>query len=132
MPENIREIFAKNLRYFMEKNNINQADICRELDVSSATMSDWCNGKKYPRPDAIGRIADMLGIRFSMLTTEEGLKEYEDMERITALQKDPASLLVEDEKRLIAAYRGAEEIAKKIAIETLENNQKKNTKQSAI
>ena len=132
MPDNIREIFAKNLRYFMEKNKINQADISRELGVSSATVSDWCNGNKHPRPDTIGRIADMFGIRFSMLTTEEGLNEYKNHERLIALQQDPASLLKEDEKRLIDAYRGAEDIAKKIAIETLENNQKKSTNQSVI
>jgi transcriptional regulator with XRE-family HTH domain len=89
MPENIREIFAKNLRYFMEKNKISQADICRELKVSSATVSDWCNGAKYPRPDAIGHLADLLGVRFSMLTTEEGPANYKDQERLEAFHQDP-------------------------------------------
>ena len=89
MPENIREIFTKNLRYFMEKKGISQADICRELNVSSATVSDWCNGKKHPRPDAIGRLADLLGIRFSMLTTEDGPLAYEDQQRLEALHQNP-------------------------------------------
>jgi transcriptional regulator with XRE-family HTH domain len=132
MPDNAREIFVRNLRYLMDARGITQADICRELNMSSTTVSDWCTGKKYPRVDAMQRLADLLGVLFSMLTTEEGPKNFDDQERIAALQRDPASLLVEDEKRLIAAYRGAEEMAKKIAIETLENNQKKNTKQSAI
>ena len=89
MPDNIREIFVKNLRYFMEKKGISQADICRVLDVSSATASDWCNGKKHPRPDAIGQLADLLGIRFSMLTTEEGPMNYEDQQRLEALHQNP-------------------------------------------
>jgi len=89
MPDNIREIFVKNLRYFMEKKGISQADICRELNVSSATVSDWCNGKKHPRPDAIGRLADLLGVRFSMLTTEEGPMNYEDQQRLEALHQNP-------------------------------------------
>ena len=89
MPENIREIFVKNLRYFMEKKGISQADICRVLNVSSATASDWCNGKKHPRPDAIGQLADLLGIRFSMLTTEEGPMNYEDQQRLEALHQNP-------------------------------------------
>ena len=88
MPDDIRKIFAKNLRYFMEKREISQADICRELNVSSATVSDWCNGKKHPRPDAIGRLADLLGIRFSMLTTEDGPMDYEDQQRIEALHQN--------------------------------------------
>ena len=89
MPDNIREIFAKNLRYFMDKKGISQADICRELNVSSATVSDWCNGKKHPRPDAIRRLADLLGVRFSMLTTEEGPMNYEDQQRLEALHQNP-------------------------------------------
>ena len=48
MSDTMREIFVKNLRYLMEARGINQADICRELGVSSATVSDWCTGKKYP------------------------------------------------------------------------------------
>ncbi len=89
MPDNSREIFVKNLRYFMEKKGISQADICRVLNVSSATASDWCNGKKHPRPDAIGQLADLLGVRFSMLTTEEGPMNYEDQQRIEALHQNP-------------------------------------------
>ena len=89
MPDNIREIFAKNLRNFMDKKGISHADICRELNVSSATVSDWCNGKKHPRPDAIGRLADLLGVRFSMLTTEEGPMNYEDQQRLEALHQNP-------------------------------------------
>ena len=99
MPDNIREIFVKNLRYFMERNKITQADICRELKVSSATVSDWCNGGKYPRPDAIGRLADLLGVRFSMLTTEEGREDYEDYERLEALHQDPRLGLLFDRSR---------------------------------
>ena len=96
MPDNIREIFVKNLRYFMEKKKISQADICRELKVSSATVSDWCNGKKHPRPDAIGRLADLLGIRFSMLTTEDGPLAFEDQQRLEALHQNPKLRLLFD------------------------------------
>ena len=63
MPDNAREIFVKNLRFLMEARGITQADICRELNVSSATASDWCTGKKYPRVDAMQRLADLLGVQ---------------------------------------------------------------------
>ena len=89
MPDNAREIFVRNLRYLMNARGISQADICRVLNVSSATASDWCNGKKHPRPDAIGQLADLLGIRFSMLTTEEGPMNYEDQQRLEALHQNP-------------------------------------------
>ena len=89
MSDNAREIFSKNLRFLMEAKGITQADICRELNVSSATASDWCSGKKYPRVDAMQKLADLLGVRFSMLTSENGVQVYEYQVRIEALHQNP-------------------------------------------
>lgn len=99
MPDNAREIFVRNLRYFMELKDITQADICRELKVSSATASDWCTGKKYPRVDTMQHLADLLGVRFSALTTETGLRDYEDQQRLEALHQDPRLRLLFDRTR---------------------------------
>ena len=84
-----REIFVHNLGYLMQEKNVSQADICEKLGVSSATVSDWVNGKKYPRIDAMQRLADLLGVRYSTLTTEQGIDEYKDTERLEALHKNP-------------------------------------------
>ena len=99
MSDTMREIFVKNLRFLMEAREISQADICRELGVSSATVSDWCTGKKYPRVDAMQRLADLLGVRFSTLTTENGLQDYEDQQRLEALHQDPRLGLLFDQSR---------------------------------
>ena len=99
MPDNAREIFVKNLRYLMEVKGITQADICRELEVSSATASDWCNGKKYPRVDAMQRLADLLGVLYSTLTTENGLNDYADQERLEALHQNPRLGILFDHTR---------------------------------
>ena len=96
MPDIIKEIFAKNLNYFMDKTKTTQADICRVIGVSSATVSDWCNGKKYPRTDKLHQLADLLGVRFSALTTEEGPKDYEDQQRLEALHQNPKLRLLFD------------------------------------
>ena len=103
MSDNAREIFVKNLRYLMEAKGITQADICRELEVSSATASDWCNGKKYPRVDAMQRLADLLGVLYSTLTTENGLSDYADQERLEALHKDPRLGLLFDRTRKMSS-----------------------------
>ena len=89
MSDAIKEIFAKNLRYFMEARGISQADISRALNVSSATVSDWCNGNKFPRTDSIQQLADLLGVRFSALTTEDGIRDYEDLQIVEALHQNP-------------------------------------------
>ena len=99
MPDNAREIFVRNLKYFMEEKGISQADICRELDVSSATVSDWCTGKKYPRIDSMQRLADLLGVLYSSLISENGLKDYEDQRRLEALHQNPRLGLLFDHSR---------------------------------
>ena len=103
MSDNAREIFVKNLRYLMEAKGITQADICRELGVSSATASDWCNGKKYPRVDAMQRLADLLGVLVSTLTSENGLSDYADQERLEALHQDPRLGLLFDRTRKMSS-----------------------------
>lgn len=99
MSETARETFIKNLRHLMEEKGITQADICRALGVSSATVSDWCTGKKYPRVDAMQHLADLLGVRFSTLTTENGLEDYEDQQRLEALHQNPQLGLLFDRTR---------------------------------
>lgn len=99
MPDNAREIFVKNLRYLMEAKGITQADICRELDVSSATVSDWCSGKKYPRVDKMQRLADLFGVLFSTLTTESGIQDYENQMRIESFRQNPKLRVLYDRMR---------------------------------
>jgi len=99
MPDEAREIFVRNLRYFMEARGISQADICRELDKSSATVSDWCSGKKYPRIDAMQQLADLLGVRLSSLTGENGPRDFADEQRLEALHQNPRLGLLFDRSR---------------------------------
>ena len=99
MSETIQEIFTKNLHYLMDKNNISQIDISRALNVSTSTVSDWCNGNKFPRVDRLQRIAELLGVRPSALTTETGLQDYEDQLRLEALHQDPRLGILFDHTR---------------------------------
>ena len=99
MTDNAREIFVRNLRYLMEARGITQADICRVLEVSSATASDWCSGKKFPRIDKVQRLADLLGVRLSTLTSEDGLRDYEDQQILEELHQNPKLRMLFDRSR---------------------------------
>ena len=99
MSDTARETFVKNLRHLMEAKGISQADISRELDVSSATASDWCTGKKYPRIDVMQRLADLLGVRYSTLVTENGLVDFEDQRRLEVIHQNPRLGLLFDRSR---------------------------------
>jgi len=65
--EEFKKIFSKNLVHFLEINQKTQADLCKYIGVSSATVSDWCNGKKMPRMDKIQSICNWLMIEKSDL-----------------------------------------------------------------
>lgn len=54
----------------MRLKGIDQKDIAAAVNVSTATVSDWCNGKKYPRVDAMQRLSDFLGVYMSDLISE--------------------------------------------------------------
>lgn len=73
-----RNIFSKNLKYWCERKNITQADIVEKFDLSASTVSDWFNGKKFPRIDKIQMLADYLGILKSDLIEEKSPESLED------------------------------------------------------
>ena len=67
----LRELFAANLRYWLEQRGKTQADLRRYMNVSSATASDWYNGRKIPRTDKISIICSWLGIELDDLLTQK-------------------------------------------------------------
>ncbi len=68
--EELRNIFSDNLNYWLEYRGKTQADLYRITGVSSATASDWCNGKKIPRTDKIVDIARWLMVEVGELLYE--------------------------------------------------------------
>lgn len=62
-----KEIFAKNLKYYMTINNKNRNDVCRDLDIPYTTFAEWYNGNIYPRIDKIQMLANYFDIKKSDL-----------------------------------------------------------------
>lgn len=65
-----KQIMAKNIRYFMEQNGKSRNDMCKALNVKYTTLTDWVNGKTYPRIDRIEQIAAYFNIEKSALLEE--------------------------------------------------------------
>lgn len=65
--EDYRDIFASNLNYYMDKNNVKQIDLVNKFHMSKSTVSSWCNGVKIPRMDKIERLAEYFGVSKSDL-----------------------------------------------------------------
>lgn len=64
------EIFAKNLVYHLERKNMAQAELARQLDVTASAVNLWCKGRGMPRMNKIDKICEILHIRRSDLLQE--------------------------------------------------------------
>lgn len=53
MSRELIDIFSENLQRIMKERDKTQADLARYFSISSATASDWYNGKKMPRADKL-------------------------------------------------------------------------------
>lgn len=66
-----KEVFAKNLAYYIAASGKTQKEVADYLGVSAPTMSDWANGKKFPRIDKIEMLADYFNILKSDLIEDK-------------------------------------------------------------
>ena len=72
-----KDIFAKNLRYYIERSGKTQKDFAEIVGVAYSTFNDWINAKKYPRIDKIEILANYFGIQKSDLIEEKMTEEKE-------------------------------------------------------
>lgn len=66
-----KEIFAKNLKFYMELNKKNKNDLARDLDLPYTTITSWYNGEFYPRIDKIQLLANYFDIKKSDLVEDK-------------------------------------------------------------
>jgi len=99
MPENAREIFRINLNRLMCEHHVDQADLVEALGITASTISDWVNGKKYPRVDTMQRLADFFEVPMSMLTVEQSPDRDRVLEISESLQHNPKLGLLFDRSR---------------------------------
>lgn len=74
-----KEVFAENLRRYMEQRGKTQKELAEIAGVSAPTMHDWLKAKKYPRIDKIEILANYFGILKSDLI-EEKSEEHKKMQ----------------------------------------------------
>lgn len=89
-----KNIFASNLKKYMERNGKSRNDISDALGISYYTVTDWVKGKKYPRMDKVEMLANYFGIQKSDLIED---KENENT------PEEPK--LNEGEKMLLELFR---------------------------
>lgn len=95
MPiEDIKLKFAQNLKNIMQKRKKTQSDLVKDLSFRQATVSDWLNGKKYPRMDKVEKLANYLGVSINELLMQS-----------VSEPPVPTIQLTDQEKTMIKKYR---------------------------
>ena len=75
-----KEIFAKNLAYYLDKSGRDQKEVAEVVGVAPSTFNEWMKAKKYPRIDKIEILANYFGILKSDLiekVSEDGYSPTE-------------------------------------------------------
>ena len=69
-----KEIFAKNLSYYVKRSGREQKEIAEVVGVAPSTFNEWVKGKKYPRIDKIEILANYFRIQKSDLIEDKAEK----------------------------------------------------------
>lgn len=66
----VRDYFVDNLKKLMIINGKSQSDLVVDLNFRQNTVSNWMNGKMYPRAEAIQKLSEYFGVSISDLIGE--------------------------------------------------------------
>ena len=102
MSEWTTDIFAKNLRYYLNASGKTQKEVAKAIGVSAPTFHEWCAAKKTPRMDKVERLANYFGILKSDLIedkqkqpaeSELSIKKKEFMRKVESMSDDQIARL---------------------------------------
>lgn len=90
ISDEMRKKFQTNLKQIMALKGKSQSDIVKALNFKQSTVSDWLNGKKYPRMDKVQMLANYFNV---------------DIIELVDNQSNDAITFTITEKALIKNYR---------------------------
>lgn len=92
-----REILSKNLKYYIAKSGKDRRELAEIWGFPYSTVTEWINGRKYPRIDRIEVMADYFGILKSDLIEDKG-EEHKEMQKKNDVLSDIILKINEDEE----------------------------------
>lgn len=82
-----KEVLSRNLKKYIERSGKDRRELAEIWGFPYSTVSEWINGRKYPRIDRIETMADYFGIMKSDLIEDKGWDEE--------IKKDPEAAAME-------------------------------------
>lgn len=94
-----REVFSRNLKYYMKLYDKSRREIATDLNISYTTFTSWLKGTNYPRIDKIEKLANYFRINKADLI-EDKYKDSSD-----GYYSDPEVAELAEELRTNPEYR---------------------------
>lgn len=103
----INRIIAEKINYYLSRHGKTQVDLADYMNVSQATVSNWCKGIKMPRMDKIDKICTFFNIKRSDLMEDKPEIDTDETYYLDDDAKDMAQFLYDnpDYKVLFDATR---------------------------
>ncbi len=115
MVEN-KQIMAKNILRYMERDNVKATDICKALGFKQNTFSDWIHARTYPRIDAIEKLANYFHISKADLVEEAPFNQMDaviitkDLRVLLEVAQDCSSEDIKTVTNLLLKLKNAERL----------------------
>ena len=90
-----KQTMSANLKYYIEKSGKDRRELAEIWGFPYSTVTEWINGRKYPRIDRIEIMANYFGILKSDLI-EERTPEREKMQKKSSTIADAALRMKSD------------------------------------
>lgn len=97
-------IFSRKLKLYLSNNNMTQKELADKLNVSTASVTNWCKGLKFPRMDKIDAMCSIF-----------------DCNRSDLMEDRPAEkqAISKEEMNILLTYRKADTLTKAMVLRTL-------------
>ena len=71
-----KDVLSKNLKKYIAKSGKDRTQVAEDLELSYSTLTDWVNGKKYPRINNIEKLAVYFKVSKSDL-----IEDFEEIKK---------------------------------------------------
>ena len=71
-----KDVLSKNLKKYIAKSGKDRTQVAEDLELSYSTLTDWVNGKKYPRINNIEKLATYFNVSKSDL-----IEDFEEIKK---------------------------------------------------
>lgn len=75
--QEILKTIGNNIKYYLDRYEISQAELAKRLGVSTTTVSNWVNGLKAPRMPKVDMMCSIFNCKRSDLMEERTANEQE-------------------------------------------------------